>query len=371
MNTDKRRPARLPLSALMCVYLWPAFFATAAPRWNIQFLYDRADSNFSIDDLQCPTAQYCVAGGWIDDKRGHEHGALVVSGDAGQHWSQYDVKERPVSLFFLNDGLGWMVTDRGLWTTVEGGRAWTKIDSRKGILQAWFLDANHGYIVGEKGLLEETTDGGKSWTALSASEHVPDAHAVNYQLITFRGSHGLIVGAPESPEPVLLDPADRGRRTPAGGKLIVLETVNGGQKWTSGSVSVDGQLAQLCLSDRGYAVSLVLYPDPKYPVASAVYETPLGGREGRTIFAERDREASDIALLNDGSAVLAAIEPPGNSTQVPIPGKLKILESHNLKVWKEMDVDYRAVAQRAVLAAPDAQNVWVATDTGAILKLVQ
>jgi len=118
-------------------------------------------------------------------------------------------------------------------------------------------------------------------------------------------------------------------------------------------------------------VSLILYPDPKYPVASAVYETPLGAREGRTLFAERDREASDIALLDDGRAVLATIEPPGNSAQVPIPGKLKIFESNNLKVWKEMDVDYRAVAQRVVIAAPDAQNIWVATDTGAILKLVE
>ena len=35
-----------------------------------------------------------------------------------------------------------------------------------------------------------------------------------------------------------------------------------------------------------------------------------------------------------------------------------------------MDVDYRAVAQRAVLAAWDAQHVWVATDTGMILGRV-
>ena len=97
----------------------------------------------------------------------------------------------------------------------------------------------------------------------------------------------------------------------------------------------------------------------------------LGSPDGRVIFGERDRAATDIALLKNGGAVVAAIEPPGNSTQVPIPGKLKILRSANLKVWQEMDVDYRAVAQRAVLAAPDAQHIWVATDTGAILKLTE
>jgi hypothetical protein len=34
-----------------------------------------------------------------------------------------------------------------------------------------------------------------------------------------------------------------------------------------------------------------------------------------------------------------------------------------------MDVDYRAVAQIAVIAVADAQHIWVATDTGAILGL--
>jgi hypothetical protein len=100
-----------------------------------------------------------------------------------------------------------------------------------------------------------------------------------------------------------------------------------------------------------------------------VFKTLLGSPDGRLIFAERDRVATDIALLNDGRAVLVTIEPPGNSTQVPIPGKLKILESADLKVWQEMDVDYRAVAQRAIIAAPDDRHMWVATDTGAILTL--
>ena len=68
------------------------------------------------------------------------------------------------------------------------------------------------------------------------------------------------------------------------------------------------------------------------------------------IFAEKDRAVTDIATLPDGGALLATIEPPGSSNQVPIPGKLKMLRSANLKVWEEMNVDYRAVAQRATIA---------------------
>jgi Photosynthesis system II assembly factor YCF48 len=357
MNTDFRQ--NFP-SAFICVYLWLILFSlSAAPRWNIQFNYDRADSNFAIEDMECPTVQHCVAAGSIDDKKGHEEGVVVVTSDGGSHWMQYAVKERPVSLFFLNDSQGWMVTDKGLWSTVEGGRAWIKIQSRKGILQAWFLDANQGYIGGLKGMVQETKDGGKSWVQLDASAKAPAPQSLNYDIIAFQGTHGIIVGAPDPSAAV------------PGGKLVVLETQDGGKNWTYGTIPLYGELAQLRISDQGYVASLILYSDPKYQVSSAVFKTLLGSPDGSVIFAERDRAATDLALLNDGSAVLVAIEPPGNSTQVPIPGKLKILKSTNLNVWREMDVDYRVVAQRAVIAAPDAQHMWVATDTGTILKLME
>src|SRR5580692_4224308 len=118
MNTDERRFPRRVLSALICVDLCLVLFPlSAAARWNIQYLYDHADSNFAIEDLECPTPQHCVAAGLIDDKKGHEQGSVVVSTDSGEHWSQYEVREHPLSLFFLNDSAGWMVTDRGLWST--------------------------------------------------------------------------------------------------------------------------------------------------------------------------------------------------------------------------------------------------------------
>jgi len=191
--------------------------------------------------------------------------------------------------------------------------------------------------------------------------------ALNYDVVAFRGTHGVIIGALDPSSPVLVDPA---AGLPSAGKITVLETLDGGKKWTYGAIPMDGELAQLRMSNKGMVVTLILYSNPRYPVGSAVFETPLGSPNGRMVFAERDRAATDIALLNDGSAVLVTVEPPGNSTNVPIPGKLKILVSDNLKVWREMDVDYRAVAQRAIISAPDAQHMWVATDTGAILNLV-
>jgi photosystem II stability/assembly factor-like uncharacterized protein len=358
------------LSAFIGMHLGLIFspLSAAEPRWNIQFLYDHADSNFAIEDLECPTTRHCVAAGLIDDKNGHEKGAVVITSDGGLHWSQYEVKERPLSLFFLNESQGWMVTDRGLWSTLEGGRVWTKVQARKGMLQAWFLNASHGYITGVKGLVQETSDGGKTSTKLEVSGQAPDALSLNYDIISFRGTHGIIIGASDASSPILFDLRPE---SPVSGKVTVLETVDGGKNWKYGAIPIDGELAQLRMSSQGTVVTLILYSDRKHPVASAVFETPLGSRNGHMVFAERDRAATDIALLNDGGAILAAIEPPGNSTQVPIPGRLKILRSEDLKVWQEMDVDYRAIGQRAIIAAPDAQHIWVATDTGAILSLAE
>jgi hypothetical protein len=53
----------------------------------------------------------------------------------------------------------------------------------------------------------------------------------------------------------------------------------------------------------------------------------------------------------------------------PIPGKLKVLTSSDFANWVELPVDYRAEAHRAHLAIAEDHDVWVATDTGMILKL--
>ena len=342
----------------------------AAERWKIQYYYDQPGANFNIRDMECPSARRCVAAGIITDRKDREQGAVVVTSDAGAHWTLYEVKEQPISLFFLDETLGWMVTDRGLWSTVEGGRTWTKIENRKGILQSQFLDANHGYIAGASELFAETNDGGKTWTQRPEASKSENPRAVTYTSITFLGRHGVVVGemdpnaagSKSSKGPDGLVPGDR--------RVIILETLDGGQKWTNISMPIQADVARLRISKQGFVVSLMVYPGPHPQLASAIFLTPLGQPGSRMIFGERDRAATDVAVLDDGSGIVVAVEPPGNSSEVPIPGKLKILKSKNLKAWEEMDVDYRAVAQEALIAVADAGHIWVATDTGAILALV-
>jgi hypothetical protein len=266
-----------------------------------------------------------------------------------------------------------MVTDRGIWMTDEGGRAWKKLDGLKGIVQAYFLDTMHGFTIGYPKAIYETVDGGRKWTKVAAAERLQgNAEDTIYDCIAFSGRQGAIVGhvvtGKDDQLPLWMIPNAARSRRERGAPTAFLETFDGGKSWESATTSMAGAMTRLRFSTSGFAVALVEYHD-YYAIPSSVVKVGFGSRASQTIFGEPDRAVTDIALLPDGGALLASIEPPGNSNQVPIPGKLKMLKSGNLKLWEEMDVDYRAVAQRATIAAPDAQHVWVATDTGMILAM--
>lgn len=346
---------------------------TAAPRWKMQFYYDKSDAVLNLRDIQCPTAQRCIAAGVIEDKKGHETGTVVLTTDGGKQWITSEVRERPVSLFFLNESQGWMVTDHGVWSTQESGRNWKKLESLKGILRVHFLDASHGYAIGFPKAVYETTDGGDKWTKLPIVDSVDtDAKRTVFSYISFAGNHGGILGTVLEPdrssEPLWTDPRPELRREREK-TAVIIETTDGGKKWNTTTTPILGDPVALRLYPGGFGLLLLQFHN-RFAVPSVVKKLAFGPGESQTIFSETDRAVTDLQVFPDGSAILAAIEPPGKSNMLPIPGKLKMLHSGNLRVWTDMDVDYRALAQRAVLAAPDAQHAWVATDTGMILTLL-
>ena len=339
-------------------------------KWKIQFFYDKADSTLEIRDLQCGSTTTCVAAGAIDDKKGHSKPVVVRTTDGGKTWNIIEAHEQPVSLFFLNATQGWMVTEKGLWGTLDSGATWKKLEGKKGLLQAYFLDPMHGFVIGFPKAVYETRDGGDKLTLLPAAEKpaTPKDDTV-YESISFLGQHGLIVGGTsrDSDDPVWLDPTKARMRRQQRSTLIALETNDGGTTWNAHTSLQYGNLTQLALTKDGPALALFEYHD-YYSLASRLYRVQFPAPPV-AIYGERDRAVTDFALLADGQVILAAVEPPGASNQIPIPGKLKMLRSTDLKTWEEMPVDYRAVAQQASLAAPDRQHLWVATDTGMILTL--
>lgn len=358
-------------TALLVIVSLAAVSLQAGERWKVQFFYDKSDSSFNILDLQCPSPERCIAAGVIEDKNGREKGSVVLTRDGGLHWNLVDIKENPLSLFFLNDSQGWMVTNHGIWATDEGGTSWTKLESLRGIVRVYFLDASHGYAIGFPKAVYETMDGGKKWTKLAAasSPTTNPKHTV-YDCIAFNGQHGVILGAIEHNEPDQFSafPINASKSRPEqNSPVAILETSDGGKTWQQKTDTFFGEITKLALA-KEEIVLLVQYFH-SYSLPSSVVRWEHASAKLETIFGERNRAGTDFALFPDGGAVLAAIEPPGNSNQIPVPGKLKMLESSDLKTWREMDVDYRAVAQRAILAAPDSEHQWVATDTGMILGL--
>jgi len=360
------------LTRLGLVLLLPLSL-TAADRWKIQFFYDKSGSTLSIQDLACPSITRCVAVGVIEDRKGHSKGTVVKSDDGGKNWNLSDFDEQPISLFFLNDALGWMATERGVWSTVDGARTWKKVDGlKKGILEVYFLNPQHGYAIGFPKAVYETGDGGKHWSKLDAAARPPtNPPDTVYECIAFQGEHGIIAGSAKpagtDETPAWLDPSEARLHRERQSTLVVLETKDGGATWESSASSFYGRMSQVVMSKDGTALALFEYHN-YYSVPSRLYKVKFQTSMD-AVFAERDRAVTDVVQLPDGSTVLAAVQPPGATNQVPIPGKLRMLRSNDLTTWNEVPADYKAVAQRAMLAAADSEHVWVATDTGMILAL--
>jgi hypothetical protein len=116
-----------------------------ADRWQVQYIYESAKSDLVLQDVQFPSPARGIAIGEIVEGRNRK-GVAVVTSDGGAHWNVVKLEENPISLFFLNDSLGWMVTEKGLWKTNEAGKDWQKLPKLPN--QPWrvyFADENNGW----------------------------------------------------------------------------------------------------------------------------------------------------------------------------------------------------------------------------------
>jgi hypothetical protein len=348
-----------------------------AQKWQIQYFYDQAKSTFVVSDLQFPSAARGVAVGVI--KRGnHEEPTSVVTSDGGEHWQTVVLKEIPVSLFFLNENLGWMVTTKGIWQTLEAGKTWTKLPKLPSeVYRVYFLDESKGWAIGPRKTAIETDDGGKSWTSLgaAAADYGEDIQYSAYTWITFATPRlGLITGWNIPPRqfgsdrPNWVDPGDTLRQRDTPHLSYTLATGDGGNKWTPSSSSLFGSIARVRFGPEGKGLGLMQYSETfRYP--SEVYSIDWPGGGTHTVYRDPKFAVTDIWLTSDGTAYLAGTAVRGQLRSV-IPQKVQVLTSKDLENWTPIPVDYRAEATAAILAASGGQ-IWMATDAGMILKLVQ
>ena len=350
--------------------------AQSAGKWRMVYFYDRAHATLIINDLQFPAPGRGIAVGYVDEED-QSRPVSVTTNDGGAHWSLAHLKQIPVSLFFLNQTLGWMVTPKSIWRTTDAGRSWHELPkSPKLLMEVYFLDESRGFAVGEQKQALATSDGGKTWTPIAAAAEPQSAREYTlYNSITFVDEKtGLINGYHEPPRggnrgrPEWLSPKTTTQRKELPHLSIMLDTRDGGQTWKSSTTSMFGRITRTVFLTDGRGLGLIEFTNTfKWP--SEVHR--LDGISGTSdiVYNAKDRAITDVLLLPSGRAYLVGVDVVGELQHSPIPNKLEILTSDDLSGWREMDVDYRANAIRAILRVSGDGSLWAATDTGMILKL--
>ena len=347
-----------------------------APKWQMQYFYDEAKSELLLQDLQTPSVRRGVAIGNIQEAKGGHKPVAVVTSDGGAHWEVVKLEEVPVSLFFLNDSLGWMVTEKGLWKTDESGKEWKKLPKLPANpLRVYFANENDGWAACNKKTVLATHDGGRKWEPIKAASDPPGAPDRSaYSWVAFANrNYGIIFGFNQpamrwgAKFPAWMDPEDALTRRETPHLLYTMVTHDAGQTWRSGSTSLFGQVTRARFSANGPGLGLIEYGDSAtYP--SEVYKLDWTTGKNQTIFRDKRYAITDVWLTKDGTSYLAGVELAGQVRSI-VPGNIKVFKSSDMTNWSEMAVDYRAVGRRATLSAADEQNIWLATDSGMILKL--
>jgi hypothetical protein len=346
-----------------------------AQRWQMQYLYDQMKSTLSIDDFQCPSASHGVAVGVIEEGTSRKPVAVVTS-DGGAHWQLRPLKEEPFSLFFLNDNLGWMVTEKGLWRTGDAGKSWTKlpkVSSQAQALRVYFADESRGWAACTNRTVLETHDGAQHWTPVAAAASQPGNPLYSaYSWIAFANPQaGLITGANEPIRrerlPDWLEPATAvgARETPH--LSLTLQTFDGGKTWKADSTSMFGEITRSRFSPPHFGLGLIEH-DQSFQYPSEVFRIEWPSGKNQIVYHDEHFFISDVWVTPGGAYYLAGIEIASKLRNV-VPQKAKVLMSRDLTTWTPTGMDYRATANRVFLGGAGEDALWLATNNGMILKL--
>lgn len=103
---------------------------------------------------------------FVNDTMGYLAGENGVyrSVNGGQNWSKCNVPSAQYfNLYFINEKFGWAVSNQTLARTVDSGKTWTSSNSSFNFSDVFFLDENFGYATSAGGVLI-SKDAGVTWT---------------------------------------------------------------------------------------------------------------------------------------------------------------------------------------------------------------
>jgi hypothetical protein len=365
----------------LCVLAAACAAPLAGQRWKTQYEFDEAKSDIEIVDFQFPSPTHGIAVGLVNQGKREKPVALTTE-DGGAHWQTIPLKENPLSVFFLNENVGWIPGEKNLWRTSDSGRTWVKLTNPGFPLsRVYFLTENDGWALCDvagmpgdvkKPLAVQTHDGAQTWQPVVPANAPPDARFASYRAIAFADAkNGIILGSNNPPQaergPDWLDPNAAIGRKETPHISLNMQTLDGGKTWTEHGASMFGEITRARFNPPARGLGLVEHlPSFAYPSEVFAIEWPTGGNN--VVYRDKNFFVSDVWVAPDGAYYLAGIALTSRLRDV-IPQKVKVLVSRDLKEWKTMEVDYRAAAQRVMMAGA-GKDLWLATNNGMILKLV-
>jgi hypothetical protein len=150
---------------------------------------------------------------------------------------------------------------------------------------------------------------------------------------------------------------------------IFLDTRDAGETWKASTTSMFGRVTRIRFSPDGRGLGLIEFRrDFDYP--SEVFSIEWKTGKSTRVFRRADCAVTDIALLPEGQAWLAAINAGGRGPSEGARGRLKFFYSTDLAEWNEAEVDGRVLGRRCSLATTPDGQLWSVTDEGRFLQLV-
>jgi photosystem II stability/assembly factor-like uncharacterized protein len=195
---------------------------------------------------------------FVDAQRGwtaNIDGQIYRSTDGGQSWAlQHDAGGYLSTLQFFDAQEGWAIGGDTFLRTTDSGQSWSPAAVPAGTWShaARFADPLHGISVGEYGNVTRTSDGGQTWTTVSAIGSGPrlwDVESWSATQSVYAGEAGALAltnngGAKWSPiqsggtgATHALDAVDALHAWAANDGGEALYTVNGGLQWNRVSVA--------------------------------------------------------------------------------------------------------------------------------------
>lgn len=350
----------------------------AGRRWRAVWRCGEDSPEAAVADFVAPAPGRACAVLQLDGRLRRRHFAAVTR-NGGASWTGVPLQDKPVALCATGASSLWLLGEKALWYSVSEGLEWVEktlpnFPKNRPLFRVFFLDDQRGWAFGAGKTFYATADGAASWQPVPESAAIAlREENIHWTSMVFPDARrGLIAGFSSPRRGSAAPPEGAGGENVRPRRLrpsttIAGETRDGGRSWRFSCTSAFGRVVRLrAAGDHGLAISHY-GSDFEFPAEAFLIDFRSGG--SRPVFRRRGVELHDAAVLADGSAVLAAIEPAGEPRSSPAPGRLCIFHSPDCAQWFEMRVDDRAEGRRAFLAAPGPDELWAATDSGCILRL--